>query len=997
MRTFIVTASGALRFMRCASLLVCFALSILPASAQAGLPHLAVPVAASGAPGDLAANLATAGSCAAPGSPVILPAATLDLGAQPAAVSPLAGQASALGNLPANAEVWLHLRAGFASLTGNESEQDLSARVDAALNQAPLAAHGVHGLIVEVDDPGKSGDLAAYALLRLAIGARSLNPNLRLAFAFPAGFVTGHQDLVKRLAPYSDLLGVAFSPQWRDEARWIAGQALNKPLLLKVDASAHPENALLGAALEASGTQVETLWSDAGEPSLTARICRLAGFLAQNVPASMLRIEGSAVPLSLTVDGAPTAALWLSSGQSADFVVLAPLGGDATHPRAATLQWTGKAQYDAQWFDAETGAALSPGKPLPSGDATTQSASALAAPYLLIALHRKNPEETAVYNQVEVKSGISLQVEEIVARWQQYRQAQDRRLENYEATVFMSLHFETVSIGSGFDISMNMRQFSGRNQPLEFGQTDFYVNGVHFGNKHEFPLPQLEPEKVLTQPLELKLNERYTYKLLGTEQIGGALCYVVGVEPKVAGENLYSGKIWIDGVSFREVRQTLSEISNQSNVVVNVETENFTLVNDGNGGQFNLPQSLTAQQTLNVAGRDFHLQRNATFSGFAINSQSFAADLAAERNSSDPMFQDTDQGLRSLKKVGGQRVLQPDVNKRIRSMVGGAMYAGTFNFPIPFAGISYADFDWRHTGAQMSIFFAGPIAAINYSRQQGTRFRYGTDLAVSALPGENRVYVGSVEQTGEEVWNWQETIGQRATWVASDHISLTAYAYLEGDIYRGTSDTASTYLLPRSGAALLPGVQARFTGKGYIFTADGTRGQRIAWTAFGPATPSAKLPATAPYLPESGYTLYDGDLNKDYYIRKFTKGGWDLAYFGGDQLDRFSRYFPSFFSAPRIHGIPGGTDSFDAIAMSSAHFGFNVMDMIKIEGLYSYARARDLAESSHFKKFDGAETNFNVAGPLGTLVQGTVGYAIDGNIARYNSRWSFDVMLYKPF
>jgi hypothetical protein len=990
MSTFVVTGSGALKTGRYASLLACSALLILPVSGQSGLPHLAAPVAPSHTAEELAANVTTASSCAAQGSPVIMPAAVLDLGANALSASPLAGQASALGNLPSNAEVWLHLRVGLANLTGNESEQDLAARVDAALNQAPLAAHGVHGLIVEVDDPGKAGDLAAYALLRLAIGARSLNPNLRLAFAFPAGFVASHQDLVKRLAPYSDLLGVAFSSAWRDEAKWIAEQALNKPLLLKVDASANPEAVLLEAAIESSGTQVETLWSEADQASLAGRVCRLSSFLAQNVHANMLRIDRSAVPLSLTVDGSPAAdALWLSSGQSADFVVLVPIGGSPDRLRTAELQWSGKAQYDAAWFDPATGAALAPGKPVQSGDATTQTASAITAPYVLIALHRKNPAETAVYNQVEVKGGISLQVEEIVARWQQYREAQDRRLENDEASVFMSLHFETVSIGSGFDISMNMKQFSSRGGATEFAQTEFYVNGVKFGSNYKFPLPQLEPEKVLTQPLVLKLNEPYTYKLLGTEQIEGALCYVIGVEPKVAGQNLYSGKIWIDGVSFREVRQTLSEFSDKSNVVVNVETENFALVDDGHGGQFNLPQSFNAQQTLNVAGRDFQLQRKAVFSGYSINGSTFAADLTAAHKSSDPMFQDTDQGLRELKKVGDQRVLQTGTEKRIRSLVGGAMYAGTFNFPIPFAGISIADFDWRHTGAQLSIFFAGPIAAVNYSRQQGTRFRYGTDIAVSALPGENRVYVGNVEQTGEEVWNWSETVGQRATWLASDHLSLTGYAYLEGDIYRGTSDTSSQYVLPRDGVAVLPGVQVRFTDKGYIFTADGTRGQRIAWKPFG--YPSALQPV------ESGYTLYDGDLNKDYYIRKFTKGGWDLGYYGGEQLDRFSRYFPGFFSAPRLHGIPGGTDSFDAIAMSNAHYGFNVMDLFKIEGLYSYARARDLSESSHFKKFDGAETNFNTAGPRGTLIQGTVGYAIDGNIARYNSRWSFNVMLYKPF
>ena len=121
-----------------------------------------------------------------------------------------------------------------------------------------------------------------------------------------------------------------------------------------------------------------------------------------------------------------------------------------------------------------------------------------------------------------------------------------------------------------------------------------------------------------------------------------------------------------------------------------------------------------------------------------------------------------------------------------------------------------------------------------------------------------------------------------------------------------------------------------------------------------------------------------------------------LRYYGGDQLDRFSRYFPFFFSEPRLHGIPGGTDSFDAIAMRNVHYGFNVMDLMKVEGMYSYARARNLDESRPFPKFDGLETNFNIPGPMGTLIQGTVSYALDGNIPRYNSRWGFVVMIFKP-
>jgi hypothetical protein len=322
------------------------------------------------------------------------------------------------------------------------------------------------------------------------------------------------------------------------------------------------------------------------------------------------------------------------------------------------------------------------------------------------------------------------------------------------------------------------------------------------------------------------------------------------------------------------------------------------------------------------------------------------------------------------------------------SIVGGGMYEGTFNFPIPFAGISIADFDYRHTGAQLSTFFAGPILATDLSKQYGTRYRLAGDLALSALPGENRIYSGSTEATGEAVWAWEQDAGLRASWQATKHLSLTASGYLAYSIYHATSETSSQYTVPRSGITLLPGLQFKFTNKGYNFTADGTRGERIAWRKFGYASPSPR--------PQEAYTLYDADINKDYYFRKFTKGGWDLSYYGGNQLDRFSRYFPSFFSQPRLHGIPSGTDSFDAIAMGNVHYGFNVMDLMKVEGMYSYARARNLEESSHYKKFDGVETNFNTAGPWGTLLQGTISYALDGNIARYNSRWGVTFMIFKP-
>ncbi|MGA7893086.1 MAG: hypothetical protein WCA49_07670 [Candidatus Sulfotelmatobacter sp.] len=978
----------------------------MPIAAQAGLPK-----AASSIPTDrgLGAGLKAAEQCEFPGKLIVLPPLSFQFAGDESPASLFEEQAQAVQNMPEGSEVWLHVVVGAGSLTGKESEKQITERVDAFLKPAPLSAPAVRGVIVEIEEPLAAPDLFAFGLLRLAVTAKASQTGLRLAFAFQPGFVGRHGDIVKRLATYSDLLGTTYSEGWRQDAAWIAEQALNKPLILKLDAGTSAGTTpLLTATLAASGTSVEIVWSEPPDSKAASRVCALNSFMAHYITGNMFPSDSTASHFSVAVDGLGNDEhRWFGGGQSPDLVIVARANGNPAHAKTVELQGTISGQFEIQWYDPATGDRLPAGEPAKTGKGLVQTC-ACTSEYALIYIHQQSDAET-LYNTVEVKSGIELKVEEIIARWQQYREAQKQKLENYLASSFMSLHFEGTNLGPGFDVSMQLKQFFNRTGQMELAQKELYVNGVKFGKNHEFPLPQIEPEKVLTQPLELKLNERYEYKLLGTEQVNGALCYVVGVEPKVRDEALYSGKVWIDGTTFREVKQYLSQRGAKSNVLVNVETQNFELVADGKGNQFNLLRSISAQQLLNAAGRDFVLQRTVQFSDYVINTPQFSGALAAEHSSQDPMYRNTDRGLQPLEKKGNDRVLVENSGKRIRSLIGGAMYEGTFNFPIPFLGISIADFDFRNTGAQLSTFFAGPILVSDLSKQYRPKFRLAVDLALTGLPGENRMYSGNTELVQGEVWTWEQTTGLRASWQATTHLSLTANTYFAYDNFLRTSSADEQYELPRNGLTVLPGVEIKYTRKGYVFDAQGTRGERIDWRPFGcaslaqqPAGCGSTLPNPPPQNtllvqpPQNAYTLYNADFNKDYYIGKFTKGGWDLSYWGGDQLDRFSRYFPSFFSAPRLHGIPSGTDSFDAIAMANFHYGFNVMDFMKIDGMYSYARARNLEESFQFRKFDGFEVNFNTPGPKGILVQGTVSYALDGNIARYNSRWGAYILIFKP-
>ncbi len=1008
---------------RIISVLLFSAFLFLPLPAEAGLPRAAVSIPADQ---NLAEGLKAAEQCDVANKLIVLPPLAFDFSGGQSPASRLEQQIQALRSVPEGSEVWLHVVVGAGSLAGNASEKQITERVDAFVKSMPLSAAAVRGLIVEIKEPLTAPDLFAFGLVRLALAAKASNAGLRLAFVFQPGFVGRHGDLVKRLATYSDLLGTTYSDGWRQDAAWIAEHALNKPLILKVpplgsDAGTSAvTSSLLTATLAASGTSVEIVWSEPPDAKAAAAVCAVNSSMTRSITSNMFPTDSAASPFSVAVEGVGNDQhRWFGAGPS-DVVIVARVDATPGHSKTVRLQGIKPGPFEIKWYDPATGAQLPAGAVTKTNKGFAQTCDCTGE-YALISIHAQSEADQTLYNTVEVKGGVDLKIEEIIARWQQNREAQKQRLANYLASSFMSLHFESTNLGPGFDVSMQLEEFFSRDGQMEVAQKEFYVNGVKFGKNHEFPLPQIEPEKVLTQPLELKLNERYDYKLWGTEQVNGVMCYVIGVEPrlrdrsrdksrdKLPDEALYSGKIWIDGTTFREVKQYLSQRGARSNVLVNTETQNFELVSDPNGHQFNLLRSISAQQLLNAAGRDFVVQRKVQFSNYRINSPEFSGALADEHSSDDPMFRDTDQGLRSLQKKGGERVLVDKSVKRIESLIAGAMYGGTFNFPIPFLGISIADFDFHHTGAQLSTFFAGPILVSDLSKQYQPKFRLALDLALSGLPGENRIYSSNTELLQGEVWTWEQTTGLRASWQPSTHLSVTASTYLAYDNFLRTSKAAEVYELPRNGLNVLPGLEIKYNRKGYVFDAQGTRGERINWRPFGcsslalPPAGCGSSSSTPPpqntllvQRPQNAFTLYNADLNKDYYIGKFTKGGWDLSYWGGNQLDRFSRYFPSFLSSPRLHGIPPGTDSFDAIAMANVHYGFHLLDFMKIDGMYAYARARNQEESLQFRKFDGLEVNLNTPGPLGTLVQGTVSYALDGNIARYNSRWAAYILIFKP-
>lgn len=936
--------------------------------------------------------------CGTKDNVILLPPWPLNLAAADDGGAQADVQRKILDALPEDVEVYLRIQVRSAGLTGQEPEKTISDRVAHLIGALPLANPKIRGLLVEEVEPSPAApDLFSFALVTVAVQAKGTRPDLQLGFTFPAGFIPQHGEMIKRLAFYSDWLGTVFGPTWQDDAAWIAKEALNKPVVIKLEigSSATPAQAgaaYLHAALAATNSSVSLVWSEATDLGMLYGVCTAHSSFSRFITSDFNATPPASSPFKVNVEGAASSEIqWFADSHSSDLAVVVHVNASAANPKTVSL--AGPAgQFDIQWYDPVSGNKLKSGNLTSDAQGIRQSCGC-DSEYALVFIHPLSAAKEKEFQSVNVTAQANLTVEEIIARWQQYRESQRQKLDHYIASCFMTLHFDSTDVSPGFDISMPMQQFSDNRIGLvEWAQTGFYIDGVKFKTKREFPLPQLEPEKVVTQPLELKLNEKYAYKLLGTDQVNGVYTFVVGVEPIERNEILYSGKIWIDGTTFRQVKMYLTQRGAKSNIVANAETQNYELVSDGKGNQFNLLSSIYAQQTLNAADRNFLLEKTYKFTDYSINAPGFDGALAAARSSDMPMYRDTAEGLHILKKQGDQRVEESTNKKKVESIVAGTFYEGTYNFPIPLAGFSLVDFDWKHTGSQLSIFFAGPILAADLSHQYGRKFRLGFDLAASGLPGENRVFSGNTEVKTQDLWNWEETVGLRATWQATTALSFTGSSYLVYDYYRATSDTDPTFVLPHSGVTLLPGLEFKYMRHGYTFTSEVDEARRLGWTPFG--LPGQQAPAI------NSYTHYYGDFNKNWYLGKFTRGGLDGAYYGGNPLDRFSRYWPSLFSQPRITGIPDGTDSFDAIAIARAYYGLNVAELVKFQGSYNYARARNMSETVHplsFRRFDGVEFDASTGGPWGTYIQSSVMYAIDGNIARYNSRWSGIIMIFKPF
>ena len=144
------------------------------------------------------------------------------------------------------------------------------------------------------------------------------------------------------------------------------------------------------------------------------------------------------------------------------------------------------------------------------------------------------------------------------------------------------------------------------------------MNGSKWGSDRP-PFPLLQPEKVLSLPLQLRFGNDYRYRLAGTERVGDYDCYVVRFDPVAEGQSLYRGTIWIERRTFARVQVQAVQTGLTAPVVSNEEIQTYEPVATiGNRPVF-LFTGLDARQIMLIAGRNLLVEKRVAFSDFRVN------------------------------------------------------------------------------------------------------------------------------------------------------------------------------------------------------------------------------------------------------------------------------------------------------------------------------------------------------------------------------------------
>jgi hypothetical protein len=689
---------------------------------------------------------------------------------------------------------------------------------------------------------------------------------------------------------------------------------------------------------------------------------------------------------------------------------------------------------DARSVDPAAGSSRRTASSDVAGETGRRAIRAPAAPWPMIVRFGRGvaPGLELPPEEVEVERTRSLTAEEIIARYQQVQQRQDDRLERWTAKGRIDFHFKLAQGGSTVDISIDSNYFWERGGQMEWEQTDYYVNGNRVRWKNIPELPLIQPEKVITLPLDLTLDKTYGYRLVGEDRVRGRDAYVLAFRPGADAEGvaLYQGRVWIDRESFQRLKVSLVQTRTGTPAVLSNEERDLFLPQPGPDGEYWMLSEIDGQQIWSAAGRNFVVQREVRFSEFDINPP--VAEFEARRReayaSDNQMLRDTEGGFRYLQRESdGSRTLKEGVDTSQWFAAAGLFQDSSTDNVTPLAGANYFNYDLWGKNIQFSALLAGAVNFVTASKPDliGERVSGTLDAAVVGIKFNDKFFVGDEESRLERVEQRPQSVGLRLGVPFGAFVKLNLIAdltYRDYFLEDGSEDkierlntnsgTLFEYVLPEDHLETEARVELEYSRRGWNVVVEGSRAHRSDWEAFGlfdvtsgtflefdgtdPNDP-ASYGAAAPQEVNDDFTRFKASLFKEWFLPKFQKLRGEVNVLDGSDLDRFSRYEFSFFGDDRLNGFSGSGVRFDNGVIGRLGYAFNLFEVIRLDAVVEAARVEDESLDLGEQEFTGFGLSGNFVGPWKTVINVNWGIGLDSDIDGLDGESEFLVLVFKLF
>ena len=309
----------------------------------------------------------------------------------------------------------------------------------------------------------------------------------------------------------------------------------------------------------------------------------------------------------------------------------------------------------------------------------------------------------------------------------------------------------------------------------------------------------------------------------------------------------------------------------------------------------------------------------------------------------------------------------------MRTLAFGVIVDPNITRPLPFAGLSYLDFNLFGTGAQLNGFFGGTYGQMAFSVPSllGSRWQLAARAFGIASSYNDRDFEAGREQYDRNV---RQRPAFASVWLLrplTPRLSFRAGYDLDYTHFARSDVTASDFAAPADQIA--HGVRVGLEGQraGWDGTIWWSGMRRSGWRPWGWSESGEYR------LSQRDFQRYGGSIARSVIFSPMLLARGEVTLTGGHDLDRFSQYSFGTFDN-RLHGYPSALIRYDRGATLRSSLAWSPGRLFRLDGFADAAFVRDTGFARGVSRFAGIGAAIEAPAPFGTLVAAEWGYGFQG-------------------